>query len=187
MDGFRKIALDFVEVQDFLIDKSPAQFRRMILDLEKEIRDHNFIQKDRRYSRRVYAIPGHFLVIKDPLVMSYLRRRGILRKYTDDWNRMTSSFLSAIHEAKRDLDSRQIVVFNNADFKEVKQCFTQFQFVYTARKEFDLYVYQRSGDLDKLKDDLTFFAHIAEAFEIEVRKKVTKIVVIYGNIHFTKE
>ena len=168
-------------------ERIPVSYTEMEQNLTNDIRKNGFVQDDKRYKRKVWSLPGHFIVIKDPKILNYLLKRTILSKYVDDWARIITSFLAAANEAKRDVDSRQLMVFNDMDFSVVKQCFTHMQFVYTARKEFDLYVYQRSADMEKLKDDLTFFAHVGQAFGIEVRKKVTKIVVVYGSVHFTKE
>ena len=100
---------------------------------------------------------------------------------------MVSSFSDAVEEAKKDVNSRQLLVLNTHDFKNVHQCFNTFQFVYTHRGEFDLYVYQRSADIVKLKDDLVFFAAVAKEFEKQVCQKVSKFVITYGHIHYTKE
>lgn len=137
--------------------------------------------------RMVYALPGHFVVIKNPKIFKYLRTSELLLKYLPDRDRMVKSFLDSVELAKKDPQSRQLMVFNDHEYQTIHQCFTHMQFVMTKRKEFDLYVYQRSADLVKLKDDLTFFAHTAEEFQDKVGKKVTKIVVVYGNIHYTKE
>lgn len=76
------------------------------------------------------------------------------------------------------------MVFNTDSYDTIYQCFTSFQFVYTKRKEFDMYVYQRSADVAKLKDDLVFFANIAQRFGKALFTPVSKIVVIYGHCHF---
>lgn len=164
----------------------PNEYIKLESKLKQDIEKNGFLQTDRRMGRKTMSFPGHFIVVKDPKIIGYLIRRGVLRKYVDDWNRMIPSFLSATHQAKYDPDSRQLMVFNDENYKHVHQCFTHMQFVMTHRKEFDLYVYQRSSDMVKLKEDLTFFAHVARAFADEVGKKVTKIVVVYGHIHFTK-
>jgi hypothetical protein len=97
---------------------------------------------------------------------------------------MILSFLRAVKEAKLDVNSRQLMVFNDENYEEVHQCFTSFQFVWTHRNEFDMYVYQRSSDLAKLLDDLIFFANVLAEFEKATRRRVTKIVVIFGNSHY---
>lgn len=181
------LILEFQERSDMLNGKPPSGYIQMCRDLKLKIKEHGFEQQDQRLNRMVYALPGDFLVIKDPLIMEYLRYDKPLAKYRDDWHRMITSFLDACSEARKDLNSRQLLVLNTHDFRNVKQCFNTFQFVHTHRNEFDLYVYQRSADLEKLKDDLTFFRHVADAFEEQVDTDVTKIVVVYGNIHFTKE
>jgi len=182
-----KPTLLWLDIDDASHGREPRQYRALVDRLYRDIKKNGFVQKDKRFNRKVWALPGHFIIIKDIATKVYLLQQSLLRKYADDWNRMSISFLKACQEAKKDPNSRQLVVFNDANFDKVHQCFTHMQFVYTARNEFDLYVYQRSADMVKLKDDLTFFAHVGQLFETEVKKKVTKIVVVYGNVHFTKE
>lgn len=177
----------FHEIDKERYEDFSLAYTKLSTKLKEYILSKGFIQEDVRYGRKVWALPGHFVVLKDPRLLGYLLRRTILTKYVNDWNRMIPSFLSSTHEAKKNPNSRQLMVMNDEDYFKVFQCFTHMQFVYTARKEFDLYVYQRSADMEKLKEDLTFFAHVGQAFGIEVGKRVTKIVVVYGNVHFTKE
>lgn len=112
-----------------------------------------------------------------------------LTKYIDDWNRIEESgFRRIVAEARRDPDSRRLMVFNDQNYDKIYPCFTSFQFVATKRKEFDMYVYQRSADVAKLKDDLVFFGTVAKEFQRATLMPVTKIVVVYGHCHIeTKE
>lgn len=79
------------------------------------------------------------------------------------------------------------MAFNDQAFRLIFQCFTHFQFVYTARNEFDMYVYQRASDLAKLEDDLAFFSKVLSYFEKGTKEKVTKIVVVFGHVHFEEQ
>lgn len=178
-----RFGIIFQDVLDAVNDRAPQQYKKLVETLYGDIKKNNFLQDDKRFDRKVWALPGHFIVIGDAAVHLFLLRRSVLAKYLDDWNRMMPSFLKASAAAKKDPNDRQLVVFNDRDYDKVHQCFTHLQFVYTGRKEFDMYVYQRSADMEKLLEDLTFFVHLMEAFEIEVGKKVTKLVVVYGNIH----
>lgn len=187
LDNNSNMIFDFIELGKIAHEEPPMAYLDLISDLKEKILHHGFTQEDRRLNRTVQALAGDFLVIKDPIVLAYLQSTKPIEKYRDDWYRMLTSFLDATIEAKKDLNSRQLVISNMYDFKNVKQCFNLFQFVYTRRNEFDLYVYQRSADMVKLKDDLTFFGNVAGAFEEVVGQKVTKIVVTYGHVHYTKE
>ena len=69
---------------------------------------------------------------------------------------------------------RQIVYFNNNDFYDRRQCISLFQIL-----DNEMIVYQRSGDVIKMKDDHRFFVEI-------VRRhfpKVELIDIIYGSVH----
>lgn len=162
-------------------------YRELENQVKADILKNNFIQEDRHLDRQVWSLPGHFIVLKDLELINYLSSQVPLTKYDNDLARMEKSLEDAINLAKKDKDSRQLMVFNDSDYNIIHQCFTHFQFVMTARDEFDLYVYQRSADVSKLKDDLTFFANLASMFGDRVGINVTKIVVVYGSIHFTKE
>lgn len=155
--------------------------------LKEDIIKNGFVQDDKHFNRKVWALPGHFIVIKEKELLDFLRKERVLPKYKDDYYRMANSYLSARNLAREDKDSRQLVIFNDYNYDEVHQCFTHMQFVMTQRGEFDLYVYQRSADISKLKDDLVFFSSMSRYFEEDVQIPVTKIVVVYGHVHFTKE
>ena len=151
--------------------------------VKKTVDKNGFIQKDIRMNRYVKALPGHFEVLKGRAFQE-LKFAGIPDKYVQDFTRMHETFLAAALKAKKDRYSRQLVVLNTDNYLEVQPCFLSMQFVYTHRSEFDLYVYQRSSDLSKLRDDLAFFAHVAKEFEVAVKCHVTKLVVVFGNIHY---
>jgi hypothetical protein len=161
-----------------------SDFTRLYAKVKSDIDKLGFVQEDKRLNRKVQALPGYFIVIKEKKLLNYLKNTRYHSKYVDDWNRMRLSFYRSCLEAKKDRNSRRLMVFNDKDYDLVYQCFTHFQFVYTQRKEFDMYVYQRSSDLSKLQDDLIFFGNIAKKFEKNVNKIVSKIVIIYGNIHY---
>ena len=159
-------------------------FNKLYNSLKKKIKKHGFIQEDKRLNRKTYSLPGHFEVIKDPLLLVYLENQKPLNKYNADWRRLSINFSSVVSEAKDDLNSRRLMLLNDHGYYSTYQCFTHFQFVYTHRKEFDMYVYQRSSDLSKLHDDLVFFAYVMKEFRQKTETNVTKLVVIYGNLHY---
>lgn len=163
----------------------PTEFTKILTSLKRKIRKHGFVQEDRRLNRQTYSLPGHFIVLKDPKLLAYLQRQKPLSKYNEDWLRMHPSFDLAVDEANRDPNSRRVMVFNDVNYWKTFQCFTHFQFVLTRRGQWDMYVYQRSADLAKLHDDLVFFSWVANEFSTG-KKEVTKIVVVYGHLHYEK-
>jgi hypothetical protein len=162
---------------------SHTEFDKIEADLKHTIEEKGFVQEDKRMNRMTQTLPGHFIIIEQA-VLNQLREQPVLDKYKDDSRRMYSSFRRAMSEAKTDPNSRRLMVFNDSKYDKIYQCFTTFQFVYTHRNEFDMYVYQRSADLAKFKDDLTFFAHQMKKFEKGTAQPVTKLVVVYGSVHY---
>lgn len=162
----------------------PEEYTKLVKELETVIKEKGFVQVDKRLERTTQSLPGHFIVLSNPILLEWLRKQKVLPKYKDDSRRMYSSFKIAVREAKKDPNSRRLMVFNDSRFTDVGQCFTHFHFVYTHRNEFDLYVYQRSADIVKLKDDLVFFANQMKKFESQTGYYVTKLVVVYGHIHY---
>lgn len=141
------------------------------------------IADDKRLNRKVKSVPGHFIILGEDSIRE-LNKEKKLEKYKDDWKRMFRSFKEAVKLAKEDISSRRLMLFNGNNFYKVFPCFTHFQFVMTHRNEYDMYVYQRSSDLAKLKDDCVFFTKVAKKFEKKVGIKVTKIVIVFGDVHF---
>lgn len=165
----------------------PEEFTKLVDSLQTTIKEKGFVQVDNRLKRTTQSLPGHFVVISNSQLLEWLRKDNPLAKYKDDSKRMYSSFKTAVSEAKKDPNSRRLMVFNDSKFSEVNECFTHFHFVYTHRNEFDMYVYQRSADMEKLKDDLVFFSHQMKKFEDRTGYYVTKLVIIYGHIHYKTE
>lgn len=149
----------------------------------RDIADNNYVQEDKRLGRSTQSLSGHLLVLNRGEIRD-LAQGTPLSKYEDDWNRMKHGMDFVVAEAFKDPNSRRLMVFNNSDYYNVFQCFTSFHFVMTHRNEYDMYVYQRSSDVLKLKDDLIFFANVAEHFELNVDIPVTKIVISYGHVHY---
>lgn len=158
-------------------------FAKIQEKMSLDIADNNYVQEDKRLGRSTQSLSGHLLVL-DRGEIRDLAQGTPLSKYSDDWNRMKWGMDFVVGEALKDPDSRRLMVFNNADYYNVFQCFTSFHFVMTHRNEYDMYVYQRSSDISKLKDDLIFFSHVAEHFELNVDVPVTKIVISYGHVHY---
>ena len=164
--------------------ETTEEYLNLVSELKEKIDKNGYKQEDKRMERMTQALPGHFIIISNPKLLEWLQGGKVLDKYKADSKRMYSSFRVAMKNAKEDVNSRRLMVFNDLKFKQVNECFTHFQFVYTHRNEFDLYVYQRSSDLDKLRDDLIFFAHQMKKFERGTGYYVTKLAVVYGSIHY---
>lgn len=176
-------SLNYLQFSDSHLKESiPSCFKVFQKRLINDIKKKNFIQEDKHLQRKTYSLPGHFVIITDEL-LRWLKRVKPITKYVEDWSRMTPSFFEAVKAARSDKNSRQLMVFNDDQYSIIKQCFTSFQFVYTKRKDFDLYVYQRSADMIKLKDDLIFFGNVAQVFGRATLTPINKIVVIYGHCH----
>lgn len=161
-----------------------SEFAKLHDALTKLIKEKGFVQSDKRLKRTTQSLPGHFVVVSNSSFLEWLRDETLLEKYKADSKRMYASFKKAISEAKKDPNSRRLMVFNDSKFSEINECFTHFQFVYTHRNEFDMYVYQRSSDLQKLLDDLIFFSYQMKKFEKATGYYVTKLVIVYGHIHY---
>lgn len=163
------------------------EFEKMQKSLVDTIKEKGFEQVDNRLKRTTQSLPGHFVVVSNAPLLEWLRTQKLLAKYKDDSKRMYVSFKRAISDAKKDPNSRRLMVFNDSKFNEVNECFTHFHFVYTNRNEFDMYVYQRSADMMKLLDDMIFFSHQMAKFEQRTGYYVTKLVVVYGHCHYEKK
>lgn len=161
----------------------PIEVEIMTTTLRKKIIENGFRQEDKRLKRTTMSLPGDFVVVSNVGLLNWMKGEKQLDKYVDDWKRMYTSFNRMVKETKEDKNSRRLMVFNDSRYQNIYQCFTHFQFVYTGRNEFDMYVYQRSADIAKLKDDMIFFANIMKKFEQKTKEKCTKLVVIYGNVH----
>lgn len=154
-----------------------------INELRSKIVEKGFDQEDKRLNRKTRSLPGDFTVIPKEL-LDGLKALKPGEKFKPDWTRMYPSFRLAVKAALEDLNSRRLLVSNMSQFTKVWPCFTHVQFVYTHRNEFDLYVYMRSSDLEKFPDDCIFFASLAKRFEKDVKVPVTKLVVVFGHVHF---
>ncbi len=159
----------------------------LIQKIREKIQKEGFEQNDMNLKRKVKALTGYILEIHTPEILSYLKKRSPLKKYKNDYSRMKKSYEKTIKKAKKDSNSRQLMIFNCNNFHQINQCFTQFHFVNNESKNFELYIYQRSSDLSKLIDDLVFFGSLIRKFEKEISTKVVKMTIIYGNIHFERK
>jgi len=124
------------------------------------------------------------MVFKDPELVDYIKKQKPEDKFKADWKRMYKTFTQAAKTAKEGINSRQLMVMNGTNFYRDLPCFTHMQFVMTHRNEFDMYVYQRSADVEKFIPDMIFFGSMMKKFGDKTGISVTKLVVIYGNCHY---
>src|SRR3990167_10020226 len=158
----------------------------VIIELKQFVHEKGYTQDDKRLNRKVWAFPGHIYALL-PERLTLLKDEKPLDKYNEDWKRMYPSFRVAVKNALEDKNSRRLLIFNDSKYNKIYQCFTHMHFMMTGRGDYDMYVYLRSSDLDKFHDDCVFFANMAHKFEVKVKVPVTKLVVMFGSLHYTLE
>lgn len=161
-------------------------FNDFKIQVRNSIKDVNFVQSDPRFNRSTWTVVGQSLKIPKE-VLEYLNTKVPISKYRDDWTRMKPYFDAVISETKLNPDSRRLVVLNTDNYLSVQPCFLTLQFLKDNNGLFNVLVYQRSGDVEKLEDDLIFFSYIMRKFENQTGKKCDKLTVVYGSLHYTKE
>lgn len=156
------------------------------LSIRSQIDKYGSIVYDARFNRHVKDVSGYHIVL-DENSIELFRNVPVQIKYSKDWDKMRSWLIWCVREVKKDPYSRQLLMSNMGNYYTRFPCFNTFQFKYTQRGEFDLYVYQRSQDLAKWIDDIAFFRSVSKEFEKKTGYKVTKFIIIYGSIHETAE
>lgn len=150
-------------------------------DLKKVIEKTGITSHDSHFNRTVKSITCTAHI---PLeVIRELQMLKINPKFEDDYKRMKPTLDAVIYKAQDDRMSRQLLVLNTDDYLKVQQCFQLIQFCQDAGGKFAVQVYQRSCDMKKVKDDLVFFCSIIERFERETRYEISKLIIVYGNLH----
>lgn len=163
-----------------------GELQEFLAKVRLTISMNGFDQVDSRFNRTTRAMVGYRIqIIDNPL--AYIKNEMPLDKYREDWFRMKPSFDEAIREVNRNPDSRRLVVLNTEKYQEVQPCFLSMQFLKDETRNYKVVVFQRSQDLEKMKDDLVFFGMMARKFEIETSLTVDGLSVVYANIHYTKE
>lgn len=142
-----------------------------------------FTQEDRHLKRNVKTIVDFNLLIDEGNIIRWLKKESPNKKYQDDWERMKSSFDWCVKKALEDIDSRQLMIFNDKNYITEKQCFTHMQMLNNRHDEIEMIVSQRSGDISKLKDDLIFFGSVAHKWEAKTKTKIRVISIHYGSLH----
>lgn len=160
----------------------PHELKAQIELTKATIETTGFHQEDRRLGRKTMSLIGYALSVDDGNITRWLKSEKPLAKFLEDWNRLKPWFDEVVLLAAKDPDSRRLVIYN-APFKgDDYPCFTQMQLVRDG-DSYTLVVSQRSGDVDKMKDDLVFFGSIAHKFELKLKIKVREILVLYNHIH----
>ena len=145
------------------------------------LKDGNLIE-DTRFNRKVKSIYGYTVnVLSEEL--NELKDVKPLEKYDEDWSRMYRGFKYCCNEVKENRSSRRMVIHNTSQYEKIFECFQLIQFVLTENDEYLAIVYQRSADLKKWLDDLTFFANVCKRFEKRAKVKVSNMIIHYGDLH----
>ena len=162
-----------------MIKEKTAQLKEL---LERTGQD----QHDKRFSRNVKGLNCHIADFSDCLTEKQLLLPE--DKYKDDWVRMYRTFNHACNDTIVNQNSRQMVVLNTNNYLSNFQCFQLMQFIQNpGTGDYDVLVYQRSADIDKMESDLKFFMYVITKFEKKTYGRVSSFKVIYGNLHTTKK
>lgn len=163
-----------------------SDFRDFLISVESTIKSSGFIQNDSRFNRETYTLIGYHIRTNDK-VLEYIKSEKPISKYREDWERMKSTFLEIIKEVKENPDSRRMVSVNTDEYLKIYPCFLSIQFLKDKDGRYCALVHQRSGDLEKMKDDWIFFGYLMKKFEDLTGLKTKQLSVTYGNIHTKKE
>jgi len=182
MKKLKTVQLNLIKKSKMIISKIQSRLREL-LDL------YGHVSFDKRLNRHVRRLPGTFVVFHEKDV-NEIKKLKFPEECVNDWKRMGKYLDEIVEKNNEDPGSRQLVVSNMDDYMNVQPCFNLIQFIETNRGdsstgmfEFDMYVYQRSHDIAKAHKDFAFFGYIASVFEQKTLDLVTKIVVIYGDLH----
>jgi hypothetical protein len=152
----------------------------LIKEVKLDIKSQGHLEIDNRLHRKTRAVNAYKLIYPH---IDKVRLSQMNVKYNLDWLRMYHSFLTACKKLKEDKHTRQAMFFNLDDFDNIMPCFCSFQVVHNWRGKYDIIIYQRSGDVAKLKDDIYFFEWVAGQVENKTGLHVDSLKVIYGSIH----
>jgi hypothetical protein len=141
--------------------------RRKILVHGKEMYDANL-------NRNVKELIGHDEVINSDQIHSIHNNVPLNTKYQPELENFRKWYSDHFPQYKRHEHRRHIVYFNDFDYDNVLQCISLIQVLDNT-----MIVYQRSGDISKMVDDVRFFIEIAKEFDIDI----DSIRIIYGSFH----
>jgi len=161
-----------------------TELENFIEKVKITIKNNDFIQDDPRLKRKTYSLIGHRIYFEPGRVLSYLKETKPIIKYRQDWERMNDTFRLACRELTNNPDSRRAVVLNTQDYDEIYPCFLSIQIAKDKDGKFNVMVYQRSGDIEKMKDDLVFFGYVMKKFEEMLNIETKHLAVVYGSLHY---
>lgn len=147
--------------------------------LKTWLQNYGHDQKDLRLNRQVRFMSA----MCSSVPYSLLPDSKPIMKYKSDWKRMKKSFDIAVRLAKKDPDSRRLVVYNTQDSLRIQPCFLIIQFV-RRDGEYDVITYMRSSDVSKLDDDIVFFSEIINRFKKQTKAKIRRLILMFGHVHY---
>jgi hypothetical protein len=154
---------------------------------------HN--QVDTRLNRHTRALNGH--TITHHYLEGIDKLPQIKDKYNEDWKRMYPSYRNACDELIKDKNTRRAIIFNMSHYYDMKDeggeviregtypCFVMLQIVHRENGFYDCIVFQRSSDVVKLVDDITFFEWVIVKIQRRAKINIDKINIHYGSLHYT--
>lgn len=158
------------------------------------INREGYSQEDVRLKRTVRTINS--IVINLHYLDDVSKLPPIKDKYNTDWSRMYPSYRNASDELLRDKYTRRACIFNMSHYYDVKDdnkdvirdgtypCFLMMQVLYRANNEYDFIVFQRSSDLLKLLDDISFYEYVMIKISRRAKIKITKLSIHMGSCHY---
>lgn len=154
----------------------------ILKQVQETINKRGHPQIDNRLNRHTRVINGY------SFSHSYLeginKMPRIKNKYSEDWVRMYRTYRLACDELKKDKYSRRAVILNTSKYEDVYPCFLSFQILSGENGIHDCVVYQRSSDLSKLEDDITFYEYVMYKVGRRTGLNVSKLIVHFGSIHY---
>ncbi|MBC7866216.1 MAG: hypothetical protein H7X88_01670 [Gloeobacteraceae cyanobacterium ES-bin-316] len=146
--------------------------------IKKNLIDNGNYMWDENLQRFVHEILGSQVEL-NYLDMFALHKVPLNKKYQPEIKDMDKWYKDNLSIINKHKHRRQIVYFNDTDFKKRMQCISLFQRIDTT-----LIIYQRSGDTAKMLDDFNFFTYIAYQYFSDV---INTIKIFYGSLHTETE
>lgn len=158
----------------------------LYLKAQYDLKTFGIEQQDKRLKRKVLFLSSYTLQVDGDL-LNQLKYTIPEKKYNEDFKRMWRSMQSTCKILRQDPLSRRGVIFNTSKYFKIFPCFLSLQVVPLFDEMYSLVVYQRSGDLEKMIPDVTFFSNIARRIEVDAKIYIKILVVLYGHFHCKKE
>lgn len=146
-----------------------------------DINTQGFNLRDNRLNRETRVINGYTIEHEYP---EPLESSPLNPKYEDDWFRMYKHFLLACEELTKDEFTRRAVILNTRMFEKNYPCFLSLQILHNQKdNSYDCVVYQRSSDVEKLEDDISFFEYVMYKVQNKIGKNVNRLIIMMGSVH----